>query len=790
MENNREPPADPRPAAGDFPGAARSGRPSTALAALLRSHRRAAGLTQEDVADRSGVSVRTISDLERGVYRTARKDTARLLAEVLSLQGSALEQFMAVARGWANPAPEPQRPSTLPLIAPLVGREALVKAASELVDTPRVRLLTVIGPAGVGKTSLAVAVGAATMGLWPEPTAFVALDGIRDAELVVGSVGRALGVRDGTEPDTVDALVQALGNRQQLLILDNFEHVIEAAPVVAALANGCPAVTVLVTSRNRLHLKMEYLLEVPALPIPPASNASREAILRSPAVQLFLQRVQASGVMLSGTDDQLVQVAEICRRLDGLPLALELAAARIRLLGLDGILAGTQERMDLLNEGPRDAPERQRALRAAIEWSYQLLTPKSRAMLEQVAVFAGGFTLEAVAAVSGQPAMAQIETMSSLVDASLVQHADVAEGGGRLFLLQTVRDYAHERLSAGPFTQDLQLRHAEYFADLTGRADIGLQSSDQRKWLKRLDDERDNVRAALGNMLDAGRAEEALRLAAGMWRYWEIRGDLVEGRRWLDRALALPGGSPLLRARTLKAAGNLARDQGDYAAAERQHDEALGLFDRAGTSADVAACLNNLGNVALDQGRRSAAAKRYEHGLRLLTAPRDEALIALMEHNLALAVYQREPDRAIGLLEQSLARQEALGDEHAAARTRTSLGLAFLAKGDRQAAATHQRAAALVQASLGDRVGLSHSLEGLAASIAESGQARRAARLMGAAEAIRELIGLPLTQDDDAYHRALAALRAGLDQPTLTREWAEGKSAPPRQSIEPTISPE
>ena len=392
-------PRTPGQAADDSPGAGRSGRPLTALAALLRSHRRAAGLTQEDVADRSGVSVRTISDLERGVYRTARKDTARLLAEVLNLQGSALEQFMAVARGRAISAPPPQCPNSLPPTGPLFGREALVRTARELLNTPQVRLLTVIGPAGVGKTSLAVAV--ATMGLWPEPTAFVALDGIRDAELVVGSVGRALGVRDGAQPDTVDALVQALGNRQQLLILDNFEHVIEAAPVVAALANGCPAVTVLVTSRSRLHLKMEYLLEVPALPIPPASNASREAILRSPAVQLFLERVQASGVMLSCTDDQLVQVAEICRRLDGLPLALELAAARIRLLGLDGILAGTQERMDLLKEGPRDAPERQRALRAAIEWSYQLLTPQSRAMLEQVAVFAGGFTLEAVAAVSG-----------------------------------------------------------------------------------------------------------------------------------------------------------------------------------------------------------------------------------------------------------------------------------------------------------------------------------------------------------------------------------------------------
>jgi predicted ATPase/DNA-binding XRE family transcriptional regulator len=754
-------------------GAGEERRPSP-LAALLRSHRRAAGLTQEELAERSGLSARTVSDLERGVYRTARKDTAQLLATALALIDDGRERFLAVAAGrdrapLSGRAPVAPRPPM-----PLFGREELLSTVSALLRDPDVRLLSLVGPGGVGKTRLAVEVLARMAPEWPDPPTSVALDGLRDPDLVVTSLGRAIGVPDGPDAGTVDAVVEALCGRRVLVLLDNFEHVVHAAPAVEVIVEACPEVTVLVTSRVRLHVRAEHLLDVPPLPVP-VESADPASMLDCPSVQMFVDRCQAAGV--TPGDRGIAAAGEICRRLDGLPLALELAAPRSRLLGVDGVCAQMADRLGLLTGGPRDLPQRQQALRATIEWSYGLLDPPGRALLQCVAAFAGGFSIDAAVAVYDRPRLEVVESLAGLVDASLVGHVPAGPGESRLGLLQTVRDFGLERLRSEGESIQVQRRHAQFFTALAEESDRGLQGGDQGHWLHVLDLERDNLRLALETAVTNGWAEESLRLSAAMWRYWEIRGDLVEGRRWSASALALPGGAPPLRAHALKAAGNLARDQADHEGAERCHSEALRLFAELRDPAQMAACLNNLGNIALDQGDHGGAVARYQEALALL-AERNAALSALVEHNLALAVHEVDPERALSLLLRSLARQELLGDERAVARTRASLGLVHLVKGDPGTAADYQRSAVLLEASLGDRSMLSRSLEGLAASVAVGGHPVVAARLLGAAEAIRDEIRLPVTTDDRGYHRAVAAVRADLDEETLRAAWAEGREIP------------
>jgi predicted ATPase/DNA-binding XRE family transcriptional regulator len=765
---------------GRDPAVSPGSRPRSSLAALLRSHRQAAGLTQEELAERSALSVRTISDLERGVYRTARKDTALLIADALCLSDREREHFLAVAGGRGIPGasgtvvPRFTGPPVL-----LFGREASVVTICSLLRRPQVRLLSLIGPGGVGKTRLAVEVVTRLTPEWPEPPIFIPLEGIQNADLVIPTVGRALGVRDGPERGAVEAVLEALERRRPLLVLDNFEHLVEAALALETVVESCPGATVLVTSRVRLQVRGEQVVEVATLPVPAEGESDSEALRRCPSVQLFIDRCEAvAGVSAAPTGGQLVAVGEICRRLDGLPLALELAAARSRLFGVEGIRTHLGHLLDLLTGGPRDLPQRQQALRATIEWSYRLLTAACQELLERVAVFAGGFSFDAAVVVSGCPSVQVGESLGALVDASLIGHLDTDTGESRLRLLQTVQDFGLERLAVSPDRDQVYLRHARFFADLAEASDRALRGGAQAHWMRVLDQERDNLRMALTTATTRGYTEEALRLSGGLWLYWDARGDLVEGRRWLRSALALAGGSPALRARALKVAGNLAHTQADLDAAERYYTEAMALFAEAGSTVDVAVCHNNLGNVALARADPDTAIAYFEEGLRLLASSTEERTIAILEENLGRVVAQHDPERAVELLTRSLARQELVGDERTASWVRSDLGTVLLLRGDLQRAEENLRSALLVQTAQGDRVGLCTALEGLAAVAAERGSPRRAALLLGAAETIRELIGSPVTCDQPAYHRAFTAIQGELDEATLRAAWAEGRSMP------------
>ena len=521
--------------------------PDATLAELLKRLRQAARLTQEELAEAAGISARSVSDLERGISRTARKETARLLCDALGLSGSTRELFEAVARGRSGQAGlDPDQPAgQLPVPAtPLVGRAADVSACCDLLLRAGVRLVTITGLGGVGKTRVSLAVARQLTQHFPDGVRFAGLAALQDPQLVIASVARASGVQEsGTE--TLQAQVAAtLAPLHALLLLDNFEHLIDAATVVSALLSACPEVKFLVTSRRPLRINGEYEYPLAPLELPPAAGAGPDELLRIPSVRLLADRIRAvlPGWTMSG--DDAASIAGICRRLDGLPLALELAAARAKVLPPAALLARLGERADLLSLGSRDADDRHRTLRATLDWSYRLLDAPAARLLPQLAVFADGWTLDALTGVCdvGNEIEA-LDALASLIDNSLVWRAERA-AGIRFLLPVTIRDYAAQLLAAAGTADAVARQHLDWYLGLAESAAPELTGSSQVAWLRLLGDEHADLRAALEYAITAARPAAAHRLATALWRYWEITGQLAEGRRWLARVLALAGPVP------------------------------------------------------------------------------------------------------------------------------------------------------------------------------------------------------------------------------------------------------
>ncbi|GAA4600698.1 putative ATPase/DNA-binding XRE family transcriptional regulator [Actinoplanes octamycinicus] len=690
---------------------------------LLRGLRRSARLTQEELAERAGLSARTVSDLERGVYPTARRDSARSLAGALRLDGPERERFLLVARGGATPAPLPDGllPGT-----PITGRDRELDDLAALLNRPDHRLITVIGPGGVGKTRLAyeVARRAAASGV---PVAVVPLAGLTEPDLVPSTVARAL------------------DERPLLLVLDNFEHLQPAAPAVAGLLAGCPDLTVLATSRGPLHLRAERLVPLEPLAVPPAGTDPAEAA-RHPACRLFLDRLAAAGVPEPAGLDT---VAGLCRDLDGLPLALELAAARVRHLGLATVATRVRAGPAILSHGPADAPDRQRSLEATIGWSHALLSPAEQKAFGRLGVFTDSFCLDAASVFAPEEALVR------LIDVGLVRVVP-GRSGDRYTMLHTVRAYAIASLT-GDERAAAADRHAAWYADLATTAASRLVGAGQGDELHRLDDERNNLWAALRHAIDRPRPADAHRMAAGLWRYWEIRGDLTEARQRIDQVLALPSPDPAVRAEVHKAAGCLARDQADPVPARRHLSTATTLYTALGDDLATGSCLNNLGNVALDEGAVTEAAEHYRRALERIRPAGAEQLIALVQHNLAMAIRFEDPPAALELLLDSLARHRRTADERGVARTAVSVGILQLTAGRPDRAVTHFRSALAAFRELGDRIGMVRAVEGVAASFALAGQTPVAAGLLAAAIRARAELGLPVTADDQSHHLARQA---------------------------------
>jgi predicted ATPase len=568
------------------------------------------------------------------------------------------------------------------------------------------------------------------------------------------------------------------------------------------LLSGCPGLSLLVTSRIPLHVRGEFEFAVPPLDLPPAngrSAAENGAATSYAAVALFGERARMASHDFQVSEETAPLIGEICRRLDGLPLAIELAAAKVKILPLRDLLARLEHRLGLLIGGPRDLPARQQTMRATIAWSYDRLEPQDQALFRRLAVFVGGAELEGCGAVCTLSAgldgpvlsaddpgaqNAVLEGIASLVDNSLLMPVWSPNNPARWTMLETIREYGLECLEASGEALLVRRRHADYFLAVAEQAEPALIGPDQNRWLDRLDREHDNLQAVFSRLTSGTFAPTerdptvALRLAGALWRFWYIRGPVTEGREWLEAALhAAPAGThPAHRAKGHYGAGILALLQGDYARAVSQAEQCLVLFQANGDDRGTASALNILGLAARDRGDYVKATELHEQSLALarrLGVAHDVALVLM---NLGVvARYQADYPRAAALYEESLELLQSTGNPQAIATAVTNLAEVVGYQGNTVRAGELFRRSLRLHQEIGNKEGVAAGIEGLAVMTWREGNPRRAATLSGAAAALRERIGIPILPNDRVhYERELAAIKVALGDQDFATAWAEG----------------
>ncbi len=717
----------------------------------------------------------------------------------------------------------------------MVGREREIMDALTLLRTPEVRLLTLTGPGGVGKTRLALEVAAEFTRDVGDHVWFVPLAEIRDADLVLSNVAHAVGVRETADRPVLDGLAEAFAGHPALLVLDNFEQVTRAAPLVAQLLMHAPQLKLLTTSRSPLGVRAEQAFPLAPLAVPrPGRDDTVAALSEFPAVALFVQRARAIDPAFSLTDHNAAAVAEVCRRLDGLPLAIELAAARTRFLSPQALLARLAGRLALLSGGARDLPARQQTLRDAIAWSYDLLNAAEQRLFRRLAAFSGGRSLASIEALGerlGETELPAIEGLASLVEKSLVRAEEQLDGEPRFGMLRTIDEFGRELLDASDEADAVRGAHAAFFLDLAERAEPELVGPDQGLWFDRLEADHDNLRAALAWATEQNEAETSLRLAGALWRFWAIRGYLSEGRGWLERALSLEpitgaGDGAVLapRAKALHHLGNMDYDLGDYAQAQARYDASLAIRRELGDRGGVAASLNGLGLVAACTGDYARARALHEEALAIRRSLDDRQGLGNSLSNLGnVAKDERDFKRARALLEEALAVRQAMGDIGAVAYAYLNLGdlaraetrqmdarplferslalfwqvgdklgigyalhrLGLVATGPGQGERAARFAESMtLRRELGDRHGVAECMEGLAAVAAAIGNGQDAVRLMAAADALREAIGAPRPPSEEAEHRRRgASARVALGESAFAAASAAGRALSLEQAL-------
>jgi predicted ATPase/class 3 adenylate cyclase/DNA-binding CsgD family transcriptional regulator len=767
-------------------------------------------------------------------------------------------------------------PNNLPVQpTPFIGREKEVAAVTALLDREDVRLLTLTGPGGTGKTRLGLQVAAELSERFPDGVYFVNLAPISDPALVVPIIAQTLDVKETAGQPLLNLLREFLREKQLLLLLDNFEQVVSASVYVADLLTVCPKLKVIVTSRAVLHVRGEQEFAVPPLAIPDPKHLPDLMVLSQyEAVALFILRAQAVKSEFQVSTANAPALAEICARLDGLPLAIELAAARTNVLPPQALLARLDQRLAVLTSGARDAPARQQTLRKTIEWSYQLLDVDEQRLFQRLSVFVGGCTLAAIEAVcaalqSETTAVSVLDGVASLVDKSLLQQREQTDGEPRYVMLETIREYGLEALERTGEGEVIRQAYAAYHLGFAEAADLGFSSPQQTAWLEHLEREHDNLRAALQWLLEHGEVEQnrevAVRLAGALSDFWRIRGHGSEGQHFLERALAVGEGvAAPMRAKVLRVAGRMALQQDDYERAEVLCKESLVLCTQLGDIRGIAHSLHLLAFVARDRGNLTRAGTLFEEALALRRklGNKEDIAWSLLQWGI-LICRQGEYARAKAFFEESLGLFRELAHPHAIGWSLNRLAeMCFLSGGDpaivrsllaeslplfravgeksgimdyfylsgrlalnRGDAPTarslaeqglaisreiglgepellsflgevearqgnYATAHALYEESLtiarraGRQVDIASYLEGLAGVVAAQGEPTWAARLWGAAEAVREATGAPLPPVERAdYERSMASARAQLGEQAFATAWAEGRAMTPELAL-------